>query len=696
MSRRSERDTSVARRARRQAAWRAPWRGRAAGLLAVVLVAGVVGAASVASAASVSSLVSAVAAPSAGGAGLAGAQNAVPTADPGRAVQSGAAAQTTDAGPGATPHTGAAAPGPIGTPTAAPAQTSAGGSTGAPTAGSDRSGAGAASVAGWLHTDGATIEREDGSPFVIKAIAWFGMETSNCAPHGLWSISLDAGLAQIASMGFNTIRLPFSNECLAAAHSTSIDANANPGLVDLSPLQLMDVVVQSAKGYGLSVILDRHRPDSGAQSELWYTDRFSEATWIADWTMLAERYASEPAVIGFDLHNEPHGTACWGCGDEAVDWRAAATRAGDAVLAVNPRLLIVVEGVEQQGDGSRTWWGGGLADVAAAPVALSVADRVVYSPHDYPASIFSQAWFAAADYPANLPGVWDANWGYLVTENIAPVLVGEFGTKLQTASDRAWLGALVDYLAVNALSFSYWSFNPNSGDTGGIVQDDWVTPQAEKLAALAPVLGEGAPVVPRAPVAPGAGDGDGAGPGGGAGPESGSGTPAPGAPRPSGEPTPLPSVAPDAPGTIGGSAGPGPIGGASGSPTPSGSPATPNVPPPAVPPAVPPPAVPPSTGSLGDLSASWALQSEWQAGYVAEVSVTNSGGSSGWSVSWPDPNATVVVNSWGMDCAVKAKTVTCTGTDWARYVAPGETVTAGVQLDSTSAPRAPVLTLVAG
>ncbi|MEH3089991.1 MAG: cellulase family glycosylhydrolase [Microbacterium arborescens] len=55
--------------------------------------------------------------------------------------------------------------------------------------------------------------------------------------------------------------------------------------------------------------------------------------------MLAARYKNEPAVIGVDLHNEPHGSACWNCGDAARDWRAAATRAGNAVLAVNPRLL---------------------------------------------------------------------------------------------------------------------------------------------------------------------------------------------------------------------------------------------------------------------------------------------------------------------------------------------------------------------
>ncbi len=123
--------------------------------------------------------------------------------------------------------------------------------------------------------------------------------------------------------------------------------------------------------------------------------------------------------------------------------------------------------------------------------------QLVYSPHDYPASIYPQTWFSAPNYPANLPSVWDAHFGYLQKQNVAPVLLGEFGTKLETASDRSWLAAMVKYLNTTEMSFAYWSFNPNSGDTGGLVQDDWTTPQTAKLAALKPLLGS-----PTAPTTP--------------------------------------------------------------------------------------------------------------------------------------------------------------------------------------------------
>ena len=123
---------------------------------------------------------------------------------------------------------------------------------------------------------------------------------------------------------------------------------------------------RAPKAHGLSVILDRHRPDSGrAVRALVHRPLHREAAGSPTGRCWPSGTRNNPTVIGADLHNEPHGSACWGCGDPARDWAAAATRAGNAVLAVNPHLLIVVEGVERQSDGSTTWWGGGLADVRA-------------------------------------------------------------------------------------------------------------------------------------------------------------------------------------------------------------------------------------------------------------------------------------------------------------------------------------------
>src|SRR5262249_27966514 len=149
-----------------------------------------------------------------------------------------------------------------------------------------------------------------------------------------------------------------------------------------------------------------------------------------------------------------------------ADWRLAAERAGNKILAANPNLLIVVEGIEQVGS-NFYWWGGNLRSAGANPVRLPVSNQLVYSIHDYPKTVHDQAWFHDPSYPNNLAPLWDATWGYLIKDQTAPVLIGEFGTKDVDPSDKTWFHTLAGYIQTTSASFTYWSWNPDSGDTGG-------------------------------------------------------------------------------------------------------------------------------------------------------------------------------------------------------------------------------------
>lgn len=349
-------------------------------------------------------------------------------------------------------------------------------------------GGGGSGAPGYLATRGGQIVDSTGAEVRLTGVSWFGMETDWFAPHGLDKRALGSMLDQIKSSGFNSIRIPFCSEMLNAGSTTkNIDFGKNPELMGKKPVEVLDKIVEESGKRGLRIILDRHRPNAYSQSNLWYDGTYSEQRFLDDWKMLAQRYKGNSTVIGVDLHNEPHGEATWGSNDMRTDWRLAAERAGNAVLSVNPDLLIIVEGIEQV-SGKYYWWGGNLMAAKDAPVRLSVANRVVYSTHDYPASVYGQQWFSAGNYPDNLPGVWDSYWGYLAKQGTAPVWIGEFGTKLQSDSDRKWLAKLVDYIAQNKLSFAFWCWNPNSNDTGGILQDDWNTVNQEKLNALRPAL----------------------------------------------------------------------------------------------------------------------------------------------------------------------------------------------------------------
>ena len=159
-----------------------------------------------------------------------------------------------------------------------------------------------------------------------------------------------------------------------------------------------------------------------------------------------------------------------------------------------------VEGVESY-QGQNYWWGGNLMGVKDRPIVFNVANRLVYSPHDYPNSVFPQTWFQSANFGVGLPSVFRKAWGYIYEQNIAPVYIGEFGTKLSDPKDAIWLEAITSYISGDLdnngtrdipvgnqdISWTFWSWNPNSGDTGGILADDWVTVNQNKMAYLTPV-----------------------------------------------------------------------------------------------------------------------------------------------------------------------------------------------------------------
>ena len=337
-----------------------------------------------------------------------------------------------------------------------------------------------------LHTSGSKILNASNQEVKFSGLNWFGFETVENAPHGLQTRNWKAILNQIKSQGYNVIRLPFSNAMLKQGVKPSgINYSINADLKDLTSLQVMDKIIEGAGDRGLKIILDNHRsaPGGGPESGgLWYTEEYPESKWIANWRMLAIRYKYDDTVIAVDLRNEPYG-GCWGCGDPSKDWRLAAEKAGNAILSVNPNLLIIVEGVAEY-NGQYTWWGGNLIGAKAHPVRLKVPNRLVYSTHEYPKSVYPQPWFNHRNYPDNLPAVWDKYWGYLVKEDIAPVFVGEFGTKYETESDQQWLDVFQDYIARHKLSWTFWSLNPNSGDTGGLLLDNWVSIHPQKQSIL--------------------------------------------------------------------------------------------------------------------------------------------------------------------------------------------------------------------
>jgi endoglucanase len=326
---------------------------------------------------------------------------------------------------------------------------------------------------------------------------------------------------EVKSLGFNAIRLPYSNELVETNPVVTETIKANPALRGKHALDVLDDIVRYAQKIGVKIILDDHRCHASRphtvnflDEPLWYTQQYPESSWIADWKFLARRYRANDAVIGFDLRNEPHtdGPGPWsistylhqgatwgpynGIDDPATDWRLAAERGGDAALSVNPHLLMFVEGTQlypdpAQPDGVDSyWWGSILAGVRTYPVQLNVPNQLVYSPHDWGPWKWNMPWFRNMTY-ASLQQVWNRNWSYIVDDpsapHPAPLWIGEFGTTTnnpramyQTGSSNqaAWFTYFVQYLHDHSeLSWSFFALNgTNSNDHvagNGLLNAHW-------------------------------------------------------------------------------------------------------------------------------------------------------------------------------------------------------------------------------
>jgi endoglucanase len=120
-------------------------------------------------------------------------------------------------------------------------------------------------------------------------------------------------LDQVKLLGYNVTRLPLSNELVERNPVVTRAVRANPELVGMHALDVLDLLVAYAGRIGLKLMLDNHRSLAARPREvntldepLWYTQAFPQSAWLKDWQALAVRYRGNDTVIAFDLRNEPH------------------------------------------------------------------------------------------------------------------------------------------------------------------------------------------------------------------------------------------------------------------------------------------------------------------------------------------------------------------------------------------------------
>ncbi|KAF1329655.1 Cell 5a endo-1,4-betaglucanase, partial [Globisporangium splendens] len=366
-------------------------------------------------------------------------------------------------------------------------------------------------------------------PLKIKGINWFGMETGQATPFGLWDNSENGTTAyQIATFlaqnKFNAVRLPLMATWILTNHEPNaaiINKQENRAISVKNYMSLLQSILKVLRFRNIGVLLSMHTLTYNDNGKLWYNDDVSEDDFLKAIDILTSNLCTQEYwnVMGIDLKNEPY-RGTWGDGT-ATDFRAGAKRIADRMLEGCPKWMGFVEGVNAQHsldiDGVKfdyyDWYGGGLHGAKTKGLEFSVENKVVWAPHYYTPAVFPQYYlygggttvgsaiknYVELDDDAlrhRIKVTMDDMFGFLASETGPALLLGEFGglyaedkhpmktTKrctdftMEIIKQPGWAGGFV------------WSLNPeseyqyNPADTPGryvegMVTSDWLNANTE-------------------------------------------------------------------------------------------------------------------------------------------------------------------------------------------------------------------------
>ncbi|KAK9787370.1 hypothetical protein WJX73_004527 [Symbiochloris irregularis] len=380
----------------------------------------------------------------------------------------------------------------------------------------------------------------DGNPVTLKCVNYFGFNNGQTMFDGLYAGSTDLSkdygdvIYRIQLLGFNCLRIPFSFTDLFTLQPTNFEGacqatttqelkenltppgvtvpdtvplpaqiyptgnapgNCNQNLLNTSVYQRFLQVLQFLARNNFYMLIDDHSEDNTWQDQTTWENQYAQ--------LLTDIAMDEPTAqrVIVDILNEPdHAKLVWS--------QLGPMYLGvmQAIHAVSPNTLFMVEGTGQTGYPGINWGDGfitdagiisqyGISDPNPFFESLSTSPylgNVILSPHVYPPSVTH----STSNYEGE--GLWTRlyeSFGVLQNEGYNghkfPVVVGEVGSKFEESIDIQSLADISSWFSgqpntgsahVAVSGVAYWSWNANSGDTGGLVDNPtWTTIQFEKI-----------------------------------------------------------------------------------------------------------------------------------------------------------------------------------------------------------------------
>lgn len=228
----------------------------------------------------------------------------------------------------------------------------------------------------------------------------------------------------------NTIRLQVGQDDLVGTNGTTYSA---------AFMTAVQAEVKQAESLGLAVVINAQTQDYGG--ELAPTSNT-----VAFWKDMSSTFAADPQVI-FDIFNEPHNLAGTSGTTEWKDWQNGATvnsvkyigmqQLSNDIRADGAKNLLWIEGPDM----AQT-----LSSVSAYPI--SGVGSIMYAIH-HPLG-------------AHNTTTWNTDFGYLINNDVAPVVVGEW-TNYASNKGECWTDApttvpeFLSYLQSHKIGMTAWT-----------------------------------------------------------------------------------------------------------------------------------------------------------------------------------------------------------------------------------------------
>ncbi|MEC9376951.1 MAG: cellulase family glycosylhydrolase [Candidatus Neomarinimicrobiota bacterium] len=228
----------------------------------------------------------------------------------------------------------------------------------------------------------------------------------------------EADVDQIAEWGFNSIRIPFHYK----------QFSPSPGEVNQFGYDIVDSLLSWCTPYNMYIILDMHCApggqnhgeisDSDGTARLWLEDGYKEHT-IEIWHSIAEYYADETLIGGYDLINEP----VLPDGISSEDLRELYIDITNSIREVDTNHLLFIEG---------NWYGTDFTSLTPP-----WDDNMSYSFHKY----WNDVTQGTIQYLINMSGSYDI-----------PLWLGETGE-----NSNHWGHEVIQLCESNGIGWNWWT-----------------------------------------------------------------------------------------------------------------------------------------------------------------------------------------------------------------------------------------------